>query len=543
MVPPIRHHLDSHPRLRRTHARWWVALLVSLSLLPAPITHAQENRADPNLAATALTEYDLPRSYFALPPHQIAALFPNDPEFEGMYRPEVQIGFYSYPDDAMLLALAGPYISSAGRLAFDFAARSPDMLAELMESEDVWGPGYSGYASFDASEVGDAAIGITARFDPRFQEFDQPVAFAPRAVAPQADAMFNVQFEFRRMDMVMFRRGDIEVDLALIYLDGAEPPLDLLGLAQVWDERLLAALGDPTDAEREPEAAPKSKVATAPNAADEPVRPAPLITLDDLPEGFVAAPRDLMAPLFATADPTGMLAEVQLDVYMQLVADPTVVIAAVLPVTEADIAQIDAFAVDPAMVEEVLENTDTIPGALSDFARLEVESTGAADMAAAFRLVITPDAGAAVPLSVGDTATIDFALARLGSQMAMVVIVWAGERAPAVTLAKLLPVMEERLTAARQAPAGIRNEPAPLETETAPASIAVVAVKALTVRSGPGIVFPSVGAVHKGDELEVIDAQHGCRWLHIVAPDGLHGWVLGGMNYITLNVDCAELEE
>ena len=85
----------------------------------------------------------------------------------------------------------------------------------------------------------------------------------------------------------------------------------------------------------------------------------------------------------------------------------------------------------------------------------------------------------------------------------------------------------------------------PMATPTATPTVtptplpdAVVNVKALNVRSGPGTVYDILAGVHQGDDLEVIGQAYECDWLKVIIPQGTQGWVAGGPEYVIRNLPC-----
>ena len=70
------------------------------------------------------------------------------------------------------------------------------------------------------------------------------------------------------------------------------------------------------------------------------------------------------------------------------------------------------------------------------------------------------------------------------------------------------------------------NTPTATTTPTpTPKPDAVVNVKALNLRSGPGTVYDVVGLLKQGDSLEATGKNLAGGWLKVVAPSGQEGWV------------------
>ena len=64
---------------------------------------------------------------------------------------------------------------------------------------------------------------------------------------------------------------------------------------------------------------------------------------------------------------------------------------------------------------------------------------------------------------------------------------------------------------------------------------ATVAIKALNVRSGPGVAYGRVGQVKEGEKLKVLGRTEASDWLKIVTGDGKEGWV--SAEFVTVNTD------
>lgn len=73
--------------------------------------------------------------------------------------------------------------------------------------------------------------------------------------------------------------------------------------------------------------------------------------------------------------------------------------------------------------------------------------------------------------------------------------------------------------------------------------ISRVTVRALNVRSGPGVDNPRIEAVFVGTLLTTIGQVDNCAWLQIVTPDGNVGWVSGSSEYVTMDGSCSSLPE
>jgi hypothetical protein len=85
--------------------------------------------------------------------------------------------------------------------------------------------------------------------------------------------------------------------------------------------------------------------------------------------------------------------------------------------------------------------------------------------------------------------------------------------------------------------------PTPTPTATPPPTPdAMVQVNALNLRAGPGTDYAVVDTLRFGDSLQVI-GRYGsdCSWLEVITPTGLQGWVAGTVQYVVLNLTCADL--
>jgi hypothetical protein len=76
---------------------------------------------------------------------------------------------------------------------------------------------------------------------------------------------------------------------------------------------------------------------------------------------------------------------------------------------------------------------------------------------------------------------------------------------------------------------------APTATPTSLPYIVVVP-DYLNVRKGPGVERERVGVVAKSDELKLLGAIKDCKWLKIVTPTDIEGWV--SANYTSFNLEC-----
>lgn len=82
----------------------------------------------------------------------------------------------------------------------------------------------------------------------------------------------------------------------------------------------------------------------------------------------------------------------------------------------------------------------------------------------------------------------------------------------------------------------------PTATTTAtPSYDAAVVITALNVRIGPGTVYTRIGGVSQGDGLKVIGQAYNCRWLKVITPNDIEGWVSGDANYITYESSCESI--
>lgn len=104
----------------------------------------------------------------------------------------------------------------------------------------------------------------------------------------------------------------------------------------------------------------------------------------------------------------------------------------------------------------------------------------------------------------------------------------------------------DELTAALQA-----QQEAEAETESAGdvpelggvEPVAIVQVKALNVRQGPGTNYPRQGVVKRGDQLKVVGQVNDCTWLQVDLPNGKTGWISGNSRYTRLTAQCQDIPE
>lgn len=87
---------------------------------------------------------------------------------------------------------------------------------------------------------------------------------------------------------------------------------------------------------------------------------------------------------------------------------------------------------------------------------------------------------------------------------------------------------------------------APAEPPATPAptplpATATVGVDRLNVRSGPGTDFERIATGLRGQALTVLDQENDCAWLQVRTPDGIVGWVAGGVQFVSLDVPCDEI--
>lgn len=80
--------------------------------------------------------------------------------------------------------------------------------------------------------------------------------------------------------------------------------------------------------------------------------------------------------------------------------------------------------------------------------------------------------------------------------------------------------------------------PAPTST---PAPGASVKAATLNVRSGPGSNYDIVATLAQGESLAVAGQTGNCGWLKVTTAKGQPGWVIGGPEYVSLNVSCASV--
>ncbi len=73
--------------------------------------------------------------------------------------------------------------------------------------------------------------------------------------------------------------------------------------------------------------------------------------------------------------------------------------------------------------------------------------------------------------------------------------------------------------------------------------VAIVQVKALNVRQGPGTNYPRQGVVKRGDQLRVVGQVNNCTWLQVVLLDDEEGWISGNSRYTRLTAQCQDIPE
>ncbi len=66
---------------------------------------------------------------------------------------------------------------------------------------------------------------------------------------------------------------------------------------------------------------------------------------------------------------------------------------------------------------------------------------------------------------------------------------------------------------------------------------------ALNVRSGPGVTYPAVNLLMRGDEVPVIGQHAASGWWQVRLPDGGTGWVSGGVAYVSVDGDTKGVPE
>jgi hypothetical protein len=88
--------------------------------------------------------------------------------------------------------------------------------------------------------------------------------------------------------------------------------------------------------------------------------------------------------------------------------------------------------------------------------------------------------------------------------------------------------------------AGMILVPKAIAQDDAPPQLTVIA-QALNVRGGPGVTYPAVGVLQRGDRVAVILHDTGTDWWQVQLPDGSTGWVSGGSAYVSLGSDTNPL--
>jgi multidrug resistance efflux pump len=78
--------------------------------------------------------------------------------------------------------------------------------------------------------------------------------------------------------------------------------------------------------------------------------------------------------------------------------------------------------------------------------------------------------------------------------------------------------------------------PTPTPTEAPPSVQAEIIAWGLNVRSSPGIDYPVIATLTKGDIVPVIDVDPDSGWLQVELPDGEKtGWISGSPTYVSVN--------
>jgi uncharacterized protein YraI len=70
-----------------------------------------------------------------------------------------------------------------------------------------------------------------------------------------------------------------------------------------------------------------------------------------------------------------------------------------------------------------------------------------------------------------------------------------------------------------------------------------VLAEALNVRSGPGVNYPAVGLLARGDQVTLVGHHAASGWWQVDLPDGSTGWVSGGAAYVAVSGNTTDLPE
>lgn len=87
-------------------------------------------------------------------------------------------------------------------------------------------------------------------------------------------------------------------------------------------------------------------------------------------------------------------------------------------------------------------------------------------------------------------------------------------------------------------------EPTPTDTPeptNTPMPDVIVSAPSVNLRAGPGLDYPSVGSITEGDTAMVTGQAFDCGWLLVETAGGEEAWITGGAQYVTLNLDCADI--
>jgi len=70
-----------------------------------------------------------------------------------------------------------------------------------------------------------------------------------------------------------------------------------------------------------------------------------------------------------------------------------------------------------------------------------------------------------------------------------------------------------------------------------------VLAEALNVRSGPGVTYPAVGLLARGDQAPLIGHHAASGWWQVQLPDGSTGWATDGAAYVAISGNAEDLPE
>jgi hypothetical protein len=68
-----------------------------------------------------------------------------------------------------------------------------------------------------------------------------------------------------------------------------------------------------------------------------------------------------------------------------------------------------------------------------------------------------------------------------------------------------------------------------------------VVIKAINLRTGPGLVYDVIRVLPVGTEVKVIGQVENCGWLQVITADGTEAWMGGSSEYVERNLRCGAI--